>query len=451
MRPSLAWIIKGSLSSTLLVLGFLAIPSAPKAAAAKAPGPGSDLVIQLGKALFDDTTLSEPKGVACVTCHDPKAGFSYPDSYTNQRLGPVEGSTSGRYGFRKPPTAAYAALLPTGVPYFVPNLQAYVGGLFYDGRATDAADQLQRPLVNPNEMNNLVHNVASPSLVVQKIASGSSAALFRQVYGANVFKEPVTTVYNLMSQAIAAYESSPQVCAFSSKYDAYLVGKYTLSTMELRGLREVTGSLSGRPGGIPFPINAHCSECHGIPPVKNPATPDLWTNSCYANLGVPKNVANPYYAMTFESSNPVGYNPLGPKFIDYGLGDFLYPLEGKVSADLGEGDPLAIDGTFKTPTLRNVDLRPYPNFTKCYMHNGVFKSLQQVVHFYNTRNLTTVSGEVIDFTQPNPYAGLTGTPLWPHPEWPSPTTMINPQGLASDTEGSGMGGRADRQHGSCPL
>jgi cytochrome c peroxidase len=65
---------------------------------------------------------------------------------------------------------------------------------------------------------------------------------------------------------------------------------------------------------------------------------------------------------------------------------------------------------------------------KNYMHNGFFKSLKQVVHFYNTRNLTSYPGEVIDFTQPNPYANLKGTPLWPQPEVPSPVTLTNPTG-----------------------
>jgi cytochrome c peroxidase len=41
-------------------------------------------------------------------------------------------------------------------------------------------------------------------------------------------------------------------------------------------------------------------------------------------------------------------------------------------------------GAFRTPTLRNVDKRPYKTFVKAYMHNGYFKSLEDVVHFYNT-------------------------------------------------------------------
>jgi cytochrome c peroxidase len=31
-------------------------------------------------------------------------------------------------------------------------------------------------------------------------------------------------------------------------------------------------------------------------------------------------------------------------------------------------------------------MRPRPEFVKAYMHNGYFKSLKEVVHFYNTRD-----------------------------------------------------------------
>ena len=41
----------------------------------------------------------------------------------------------------------------------------------------------------------------------------------------------------------------------------------------------------------------------------------------------------------------------------------------------------------KVPTLRNVGMRPYDGFVQAYMHNGVFKSLHEVVDFYNTRDL----------------------------------------------------------------
>jgi len=41
---------------------------------------------------------------------------------------------------------------------------------------------------------------------------------------------------------------------------------------------------------------------------------------------------------------------------------------------------------FQVPTLRNVDKRPDPSFVKAYGHNGYFKSLKEIVHFYNTRD-----------------------------------------------------------------
>ena len=57
-------------------------------------------------------------------------------------------------------------------------------------------------------------------------------------------------------------------------------------------------------------------------------------------------------------------------FKDPGLGGFL-------------NDPKQL-GKFKTNHLRNVELTPP------YMHNGVLKTLKEVVHFYNTRD---VAGE----------------------------------------------------------
>jgi hypothetical protein len=78
-------------------------------------------------------------------------------------------------------------------------------------------------------------------------------------------------------------------------------------------------------------------------------------------------------------------NPLGAAWIDPGLGGFLANqpnLEWRTLADKNMGK-------FKVPTLRNVDKRPGNGFIKAYMHNGVFKSLKEVVHFYNTRDIAS--------------------------------------------------------------
>ena len=65
-------------------------------------------------------------------------------------------------------------------------------------------------------------------------------------------------------------------------------------------------------------------------------------------------------------------------------------------------------GKHRAPTLRNVDLRPTPGFVKAYGHNGYFKSLEAVVHFYNTRDVLPEAGKVTD---PKP-----GINCWPAPE-----------------------------------
>src|SRR5207344_1706034 len=101
--------------------------------------------------------------------------------------------------------------------------------------------------------------------------------------GDRVFQLPTNEVYDLVARSIVAYEASPEVSPFTSKYDAYLEGKAQLTPKELLGLRLTTGTLNGRPNGIPFRKSAHCMDCHGTSEDLT-KSPDIWTNSCYANL-----------------------------------------------------------------------------------------------------------------------------------------------------------------------
>jgi len=69
------------------------------------------------------------------------------------------------------------------------------------------------------------------------------------------------------------------------------------------------------------------------------------------------------------------------------------------------------EGVQKVPTLRNVDLRPNDEFIKAYSHNGYFKSLKSIVHFYNTRDVKP--------TCDDPFTSDTDAMLqgcWPEPE-----------------------------------
>jgi cytochrome c peroxidase len=428
-----------ALATGVGILSYRGIPGETVRADFRGPNPfrgngnsSQSLKVQLGELLFNETNLSTPAGQSCASCHSQTAGFTYPESNDNLKKGIAEGAISKRFGFRAVPTMAYSSFIAAGPPQYDPSLTAYVGGLFWDGRATDLANQATFPFQNPNEMNDLVHNMGSPALVVQLLQQTPEAKLFTEVFGWDIFSQPTSVVFNDLTVAIAAYEQSDEVSPFTSKYDAYVAGRAQFTDAELDGLRLVTGSWSGRPGGPPYKKMAQCVLCHGIPDDPSQG-PDLWTNTCYANVGVPRNPDNPYYTETNSNKDPAGYNPLGYDFVDIGLGDYLYPQMGLPSGNMGpgsngQGDFLAINGAFKAPTLRNVDRRPRPSFVKAYFHNGVFKDLKTVVHFYNTRNLTTKPGEVIDFTQDNPYANLEGTPLFAEPEFPSPVTLQNPQG-----------------------
>ena len=78
--------------------------------------------------------------------------------------------------------------------------------------------------------------------------------------------------------------------------------------------------------------------------------------------------------------NPV-YDTEGFDWVDKGLGEFLATRP--EYAGMAEDN----EGLQKVPTLRNVDLRPDPGFVKAYAHNGYFKTLKGIVHFYNTRDV----------------------------------------------------------------
>ena len=138
---------------------------------------------------------------------------------------------------------------------------------------------------------------------------------------------------------------------------------------------------------------------------------------CYANIGVPKNPNNPFYEQTDPTTNPYGYNPLGTNYIDYGLGANPNPApDGTKFFNTTPGDIPQFRGLFKAPSVRNSDMRPSPTFVRAYMHNGVFKSLEEVVHFYNKRNIAVDANdnEVAFDLRNGPPAGYTR--LFPPPE-----------------------------------
>lgn len=363
-------------------------------------------VEQLGQSIFSDTNLSINGNQSCATCHDPSVGWTGPLNSINAAGAVYEGSIPGRFGNRKPPSSAYATQSPV---LFPDKKGSFTGGNFWDGRATGerlgnpAADQAQGPFLNPVEQ-------AAPdrACIVWKVCTAGYPVSFEEVWGSggcaitwpagvsaacateggdvtlsDADRVEVQQNYDSIALSIAAFESSPESNAFSSKYDAYQAGLVVLTGTEKQGLNLFKGK-------------AKCSKCHSLK--GNSKGHALFTDYTYHNLGVPRNPANPWYTQAT-------FNPLGLSWIDFGLGGFL---ENRLDFQPYAAMNL---GAQKVPTLRNVDKRPNPGFVKAYGHNGYFKSLKGIMHFYNTRDVKPVCA--------NPFtseADALGQGCWPLPE-----------------------------------
>ncbi len=325
----------------------------------------------LGKKLFFDK-ISSPDSMSCASCHAPKTGFTGPIPGVNRKGAVYKGAVPRRFGNRKPPSAAYATLSP--VFHYDEVEELFIGGNFWDGRATGetlgnpAAEQALGPFLNPVE-----HNNPNKQAVLEQIDESKYADLWEEVWLEPLSydtQEDIDKNYDRVGLAIAEYEGSSEVNQFSSKFDLYEAGMVELTTQEEWGMELFSGD------------KAMCSACHPAP---------LFTDFSYDNLGAPKNPKNPFYKMDrvyLPDGEPI--NPLGSGWIDLGLGGFLDTLVEGYFTSLGlvKADTVAANiGKHKVPTLRNVDKRPASGFSKAYMHNGVFKSLQEVVHFYNTRDV----------------------------------------------------------------
>ena len=423
----------------------------------------------LGKALIYDSTLSVNKNLACATCHADYSGFTGASSFFNGTTSADPGSVpitnsngttspNERISSRRPQTYAYAPFSP--VLHYNNTQQDFYGGNFWDMRAggirlgNPAAEQAQGPPTNPVEMGNL--DIAT---YVYKISKSKEAAFFEAFWGkgslssihwpANIEalaatpgpppdsgnpnpvlamlsqadQNLVISAFDHAAQSTAAYEGGPEVSKFSSKFD-FALANPTLSVLtadELAGWNLFRGK-------------GHCNTCHldgtenittsKITPADAADVAPLFTDFTSANIGTPQNYALPF--LYENKADQFGYiaNTAGINYLDLGVGAFLVNLSLPVLLDesdnnIGTGrnpNPawaiLApnFNGKVQVPTCRDVDLRPRPTFVKAYTHNGYFKSLKALVHFYNTRD--TLNGGV---HKPAGEHGE-GITYWPFPE-----------------------------------
>jgi cytochrome c peroxidase len=355
----------------------------------------------LGKIIFYDQQLSVKRNESCSFCHMPEAGFTGAVSTLNHTTSAYPGSVRTRFSGRRPQSHTYASYAP--VLHYNPEEGDLVGGQFWDMRATGLrldsalAEQAQGPPVNPVEMG-----LIDPACMVYRMSSRPYRAMAETLWGAQAFairwpanatemcdrpgpapqadplpvhlaavdRGTAQTTFDQIAEAIAAFESSPEVSPFSAKYDFVIAGKAEFTPEEKAGYELFRSKAT------------HCNECHRD---GGPGEEPLFTDFTASNLGLPRNPDLPFYQETAPDQFGYTANPAGLKYLDPGVGGFLAgPLNpNREWAAMAK----SYLGKYKTPTLRNVDKRPRPDFVKAYMHNGYLKSLKEVVHFYNTRDV----------------------------------------------------------------
>ncbi len=437
---------------------------------------GTEAVETLGELLNYDKNIAPERNQACASCHMPYVAFSGPIPSVNLTMIAYPGTAHFRAGKRSAQRYPYAPFFP--VLQFNEEQGLFFGGNFWDSRATGYllrnpdAHQAQGPPVDTQEMGN-----PDTACITFKLSKAVYRPLFELVWGKGSFDinfppnteqicatpggaavfggspTPVQlsaadrtksdNVYDHWAQSLDAYEQSVQVSAFSSKFDAFLKGKYTLTADEKAGYDLFRGKgncnschLDGR-STAPAPT-APASEDTGVAASVTP----LFTCFGSANLGLPLNPRDAIYYQNTPDSFGFTANPFGFGFRDLGLGTFLRSGPGSWPNpnDTWKRNAPTSDGQMQVSSARNVAMTPQqcpstdapgPYFQKEFFHNGYVKSLKQLVHFYNTRD-----DFMFDVTSGHCPAGKTEkVDCWPRPEVPATIDMtIGKLGLTDQEE-----------------
>jgi cytochrome c peroxidase len=391
-------------------------------------GTGYRAVTVLGKLMNFDENISVFKNQACASCHMPYAGFSGPIPSVNLTMIAYPGSFHFRAGKRTAQRYTYSPWFP--VLQLNETQALFFGGNFWDSRATGYllqnpdAEQAQHPPVDTQEMG-----APDTACIVFRLSQAEYRPLFEDLFGegslairwphdiekicstpggAAVFGSDTTPVkltpedrtlsnraFDNWGESLDFFEKSKQVSPFTSKFDAFLKGKATLTANEMAGYNLFKGK-------------GNCNSCHidGRGTTLKPGQTDTSTAAlveplftCFgsANIGLPLNPRDAFYYQTKPDNFGFTPNPLGFGYRDLGMGTFLRSGFGSAPNPNAEWIPFApsTDGQFQVSTARDVAMTPPqcptteapgPYFQKEFFHNGYIKSLKQLVHFYNTRD-----------------------------------------------------------------
>ncbi|MES2767386.1 MAG: cytochrome c peroxidase [Bacteroidota bacterium] len=211
---------------------------------------------------------------------------------------------------------------------------------FYDMRTTFLEDQATAVLNNVDEMHSSLDEAAG-----ELRNSAEYSELFKKAFGGNSVNEQNIRI------ALAAYVRS--LVSLNSRFDKFMRGEKTaLTASEKNGFNVFMGK-------------AKCGTCHFMPLFNGTVPPDF-TETEFEIIGVPA------HDLTFKKNS--------------------------LDADLGRFNVHKMNlhkNAFKTPTVRNIAL------TAPYMHNGVFKTLEEVLEFYDLGGGVGIGLDVANQTLPS--------------------------------------------------
>ena len=308
----------------------------------QAPGynPTTPAKVELGRLLFWDPLLSGPQDVACATCHHPQNGYAEDRDLS---LG-VSGTGRGRFRRdgklvkRNSPTVlnvAFNGIDESG------RYDPTTAVAFWDNRIRSLESQALEPLKSFEEMRGDTYpeDEALASVVAKLQANAEYQSLFAEAFGS---EQPVTA--ENLGRAIAAFMRS--LLANNAPFDRYMRGDQSAMTQEqVRGMQR-------------FEDNG-CIRCHNGP---------MFSDYKLHVMGVPDNPALASGATTPASDGGAQSPPCAAA-----------PGEPRTDASRAACDSYA----FRTASLRNLEL------TFPYGHNGMFRTLNAVVGFYES----TIAGE----------------------------------------------------------
>jgi cytochrome c peroxidase len=281
-------------------------------------------IVELGRLLFFDASLSADGRVSCASCHRPE--FAYADGLAHAS------GTSGRTGTRNTP-----GLLDVGRQR----------SLFWDGRRARLEDQALDPLLNEVE-----HGLLGEAQLVARLrADPRGVAAFAAAFGAPAAGSEAVINAARVGEALAAFERT--LVSSPTPFDRFLAG-------DKRAISE-----AARRGWVVFAQQAHCTRCHLI--ARDDGEQPLFTDHEFHSLAVGfQKVERELPRLTERmvalrrDGRPLGREVLlDPEFAE--LGRFAVTL-----------DPHDL-AAFKTPGLRNVAL------TGPYMHDGSVATLAEAV------------------------------------------------------------------------